>query len=173
MNRYYDYENNSAFFVDMPYPQVAILEKDTACAILLSGAFAGPGSESTAIAQYTAHNFYTMGYPEIANAYRSIISVEMLHLDLLGNMIRDLGIHPRFMTYETGAYWSGNYPAYACDIKRILNSDIQGENDAAEHYKSLVRQIDHPDIQNVLQRIILDEEKHIQILTSFLTNYIR
>jgi bacterioferritin len=173
MNRYYDYDNSSTFFVDMPYPQVTIREKNTAYAILLSGTFAGPGSESTAIAQYTAHNFYTMGYPEIANAYRNIISVEVHHLNLLGNMIRDLGVHPRFMTYETGAYWSGNYPAYACDIKRILNLDIQGEMDAAEHYKRLIRQIEHQDIQNLLQRIVLDEEKHIQILTSFLTNYVR
>jgi bacterioferritin len=88
-------------------------------------------------------------------------------------MIRDLGIQPKFMTYETGAYWSGHYPVYAFDIKRILNSDIQGEFDAAEHYKRLAGEIEHQDIRNLLQRIILDEEKHIQILTSFLTNYVR
>jgi bacterioferritin len=173
MNRYYDYENCNAFLVDMPYPNAFIRETNTAHAVLLSGAFAGPGSEATAIAQYTAHNFYTLGYPEIANAYRCIASVEMLHLNLLGGMIRELGLHPEFLTYETGAYWNGSYPVYAYDIKHILTSDIQGEYKAAEHYKSLISQISHRGIQNLLQRIIYDEEKHIQILSSFLTNYIR
>lgn len=156
------------YIVDLPYPTVGALRPNACYAALLSGAFAGSGSESTAIAQYTAHNFYTTDYPEINFAYQCITDVEVTHLKLLGNLICKLGKHPRFMTYETNCCWNGSYPVYACEIKPILCSDIQGEKDAIAHYTRLICQIDCPDIQAVLRRIILDEQKHVEILTNFL-----
>jgi bacterioferritin len=164
MNFNNDCENYS---VNLPYPSVVIYERNTYYAALLSDAFAGPGSETTALTQYTAHNFYTLDYPEITIAYRCILSVEYIHLNLLGNLIRDLGLHPIFMTYETKQYWNGSFPDYASDIKQILLTDIDGENAAIAHYTKLISQIDNLDIQALLTRIILDEKKHIEILTSF------
>jgi bacterioferritin len=164
MNSYYDCENYS---VNLPYPSVVIYEQNTYYASLLSDAFAGPGSETTALTQYTAHNFYTLCYPEITNAYKCILSVEYIHLNLLGNLIRDLGLHPIFMTYQTMQYWSGSFPEYASDIKQILLADIAGENAAIAHYTQLISQINNPDIQALISRIILDEKKHVEILTSF------
>ncbi len=156
------------YLVNLPYPDIPSLSPNARYATLLSGAFGGPGSESTAIAQYTAHNFYTEGWPEINLAYECITSVETLHLNLLGTLIRKLGLHPKFMTYETNRFWNGSYPAYAYEIKPILLADIKGERDAIAHYTRLIQQINCPEIQAVLRRIILDEEKHVEILTGFL-----
>lgn len=158
------------YLVDLPYPSVKVQGKNTYYATLISGAFGGPGSESTAIAQYTAHNFYTYDYPEINFAYQCIASVEVTHLNLLGNLIRDLGLPPKFLTYETNCYWTGKNPVYAYKIRQILLSDIKGERDAIAHYTRLIRQIDFPDIQRLFQRIILDEQKHIEILTNILAS---
>ena len=160
--------NCERYIVDLPYPTVDIREPNTYYASLISGAFAGPGSETTAITQYTAHNFYTFVYPEIAKAYRCITSVEYLHLNLLGSLIRDLGLPPKFLTYETNHYWNGSYTAYAFEIKQILHKDLEGEQGAVAHYTRLINQIYVPEIQMLFQRIILDEKKHIEILTSFL-----
>lgn len=160
--------NCENYLVDLPYPSVTPKKPNTYYAALISGAFGGPGSESTAIAQYTAHNFYTLDYPEINFAYRCIASVEVTHLNLLGNLIRDLGLHPKFLTYETNCYWTGKNPVYAYKIRPILLSDLKGEHDAIAHYTKLIKQIDAPDIQRLFQRIILDEQKHIEILTSLL-----
>lgn len=158
------------YLVGLPYPPVEIREKNTRYATLISGAFAGPGSESTAIAQYTAHNFYTLDYPEINAAYPCITSVEVQHLTLLGGLIRDLGLHPKFLTYETNCYWTGKNPVYAYQIRPILLSDLEGEHAAIAHYTRLIKQIPVPDIQRLFQRIILDEQRHVEILTKFLAS---
>ncbi len=160
--------NCQPYLVDLPYPTVDIREENTHYAALISGAFAGAGSETTAITQYTAHNFYTHAYPKIAEAYTCITSVEIFHLRLLGNLIRDLGLMPKFLTYETNSYWSGSYPAYASEIRPILEADLKGEQGAVAHYTRLISQIYDPQIQVLFQRIILDEKKHIEILTNFL-----
>jgi len=77
---------------------------------------------------------------------------------------------PKFLTYETNCYWTGKNPAYAYKIRPILLSDIKGEHDAIAHYTRLIHQIDSPDIQRLFKRIILDEQKHIEILTKFLAS---
>ncbi len=161
--------NCSDYIVNLPYPAVRITECNTYYATLLSGAFAGPGSETTALTQYTAHNFFTLNYPKIVEAYRCITSVEFIHLNLLGNLIRDLGLPPKFLTYETNQYWNGSYPIYAYEIKQILAADMEGEQDAIAHYSRLIYQINFPELQALLRRIILDEQKHLEILTTFLT----
>lgn len=143
--------------------------KNICWATSISGAFGGPGSESTAIAQYTAHSFFTVDYPEIYHAYRCIASVEVRHLYLLGNLVRDLGLAPKFMTYETNCYWTGKNPTYAYELKSILLADLEGERASIAHYEKLIKQIDSPDFQRLFQRIILDERNHIEILTSFLS----
>lgn len=161
-------EDCNQFLVNLPYPEVGALRCNARHAALLSGAFAGPGSETTAIAQYVAHNFYTLDYPELNFAYQCITSVEVTHLKLLGGMIRKLGQHPKFKTYETNRFWNGCFPVYAYQIKPILLADLEGERAAIAHYTKLIQEINCPEIQTVLRRIILDEQKHVEILTSFL-----
>ncbi len=156
------------YLVNLPYPSVNIRQKNIQYATLLSGAFAGPGSEATAIAQYTAHNFFTDDYPVIAHAYRCIASVEVWHLTLLGFLVRDLGLLPKFMTYETDQYWSGSFPAYATQIKEILTIDLAGERAAIAHYTKLREQIAEPQIQALIARLILDEQNHVEILEGFI-----
>lgn len=162
--------NCENYLVDLPYPSVNIQRDNSRYASLISGAFAGPGSETTAIAQYAAHNFYTVDYPEIHHAYQCIISVEVLHFELLGALIRDLGCRPKFLTYENCRYWSGSFPVYAYAMISILNADIEGEKAAIEHYTQLIQQIHHAEIQNLFRRIILDEQKHVEVLTNFLNS---
>ncbi|MEA4921545.1 MAG: ferritin-like domain-containing protein [Clostridiaceae bacterium] len=165
-------ENKSCkkYLVDQPYPQIPVLSSNNYYATLLSGAFAGQGSEMTAIAQYTAHGFYLADYPEIIQAYECILYVEMHHLDILGKLIHGLGCHPKFITYETKCYWSGNYPVYAYELKPILIADIKAEKDAVARYTRLINQISSPDIQMIIRRIIADEQKHVEIFSGFLSS---
>lgn len=161
-------EDCNKYLVHLPYPGAENLGCNPQYAALLSGAFAGSGSETTAIAQYTAHNFYTEDYPELHFAYQCITSTEVIHLNLLGEMILNLGRSPKFMTYETNTFWAGNSPVYACRVRPILLADIAGENAAIAHYKKLIQQISCEEIRGVLRRIILDEQKHVEILSAFL-----
>ena len=161
-------EDCGKYLVNEPYPEVGSLAHNFEYAALLSDAFAGAGSEATAIAQYTAHNFYTLEYPELHFAYECISAVEVTHLKLLGGLILKLGLSPKFINYENNAYWSGEFPVYAYQLRPILLADIEGERAAIAHYLLLIRKIDCPEMQALFRRIILDEQKHVETLNKFL-----
>ena len=169
----YDFscEDYRKYRVDLPYPDVIITHKNTHNAQFISGAYAGRGSEMTAISQYTFHHFYNGEYPAVFNAYKYITYVETIHLRLLGGLIQQLGLIPKFVNYETGMYWNGSYPNYSTNLKAILAADLQGEHDAVAHYKRLIDLIPNESITSLFRRIILDEEMHIKILTGFINTY--
>jgi len=156
------------YLVNAPYPEVGKLAHNFEYAALVSDAFAGAGSEATAIGQYMAHNFYTLEHPELHFAYECITSVEVLHLTLLGNLVLKLGQAPKFMSYVSNEYWSGEFPVYAYQIRAILLADLEGEKAAIAHYLRLIRQIDCPEMQALFRRIILDERKHVETINEFL-----
>jgi len=153
--------------VDLPYPKVIVDKRNLDYARLVSGAYAGRGSEMTAIAQYTSHRYFIQEYPEIYTAYKYLSFVEMIHFDLLGHLVMDLGLRPAFFSYESSQYWNGSFPAYKRDLIPILEADIQEEKNAIAHYQRMIDLIDNESIQALFRRIILDEEKHIEVLTGF------
>lgn len=156
--------------VNLPYPRVEVQEPNRRYATLISDGYAGRGSEMTAVNQYLVHRYYLEKYPQIYLAYQKIAQVEQIHLQLLGKLIYDLGSRPFLQSCITNHYWSGMFPDYQCTPETILRSDIQGELDAIAHYKLLICQISNDEIQRLFARIILDEQRHIQILTSFLSD---
>lgn len=157
--------------VDAPYPEVHITRPNPCYARIISGGYAGKGSESTAIAQYSVHRYFLQDYLDAFNAYKYLAYVEMIHWELLGNLVKDLGFSPRLISHETNAYWSGGYPANECRFEKIIQSDIAGERDAIAHYNRMICAIDNPEIQALFRRIILDEEKHIEVLTELYSKY--
>jgi len=150
--------------VDLPYPEVKVSAHHPRWAALLSGAFAGRGSESTAIGQYSTHRFFTQPWPEIFTAYKYIAFTEMTHFSLLGDLIRRLGTNPILFSWEDGRWWSGADPEYHQAIRPILESDMQGEQNAIAHYTRLIGEIPDAGIQALLARIILDEQRHLEVL---------
>ena len=78
-----------------PYPVPVDLKPDHRMARMLFASYAGPASEMTAIHQYIYH-FLEAGecYRPIAFALKQIAEVEMHHLGMLGNCIRQLGGEP-------------------------------------------------------------------------------
>ena len=161
----FSYDEFNQYRVDLPYPDVVVLKPNTHYARLVSGAYAGRGSETTAITQYISHRYFTSDYPDVFVAYKYIALVETVHQELLGKLIKNLGLKPLFFSYETNHYWNGSYPDYKYTLNKILQSDIQGEKNAIAHYTRLIKQIDDESIRNLFRRIILDEEKHIEVLT--------
>ncbi len=161
----FDCERFRRYSVELPYPQVTIIKPNRRYAAIISGAFGSKGSEMTAITQYGIHRLFLQGYPEAFDAYKYIASVEMTHWQLLGGLIRDLGLEPRFLSYETNCYWNGSFPAYRRAYHEILEADVEGEYAAIEHYTRMIGLIDNEEIRSLFRRIILDEEKHIEILT--------
>lgn len=156
--------------VNLPYPDVKVQEPNRRFATLISDGYAGRGSEMTAITQYWAHRYYLEAYPKIYEAYQKIAQVEIIHLELLGKLICDLGGRSAYQSCITNHYWSGMFPDYQYTLEDILKTDIEGELGAISHYKLLIRQINDDQMQRLFARIILDEQRHIQILSCFLAS---
>lgn len=164
-------EEFNQYRVPLPYPEAIIGARNEHYARLVSGAYAGSGSELTAITQYAFHNLYTDDYPDVFTAMKYITIVETTHLRMLGKLMIQLGLSPRYGSYETETYWNGLYSDYNTRIGDLLAVDIQGEHDAIAHYNRLVKQIRDENITQLFRRIILDEERHLEVLIPLYDKY--
>ncbi len=151
---------------DCPYPTLKVKRPNKRYGNLLLEAYGGKCSETTAITQYVSHNFYSGDNAELRNAFKYISIVEMHHLDMLGDLIRQLGVRPEFKSVKHNRYWNGCFVNYDTDVKKMIKADIQGEREAIALYKKLISQIDDEGIRKLLRRIIMDEMKHIEILSA-------
>lgn len=140
---------------------------NTYYAKLVSGAYAGQGSETTAIVQYMSHRYFLENYDDVDITYQYIAFTEVIHQNLLGRLIFLLGLNPLQISYEINEFWSGSFPDYQYSLKQILETDIQGEFNAIAHYERLIDSIDDNNIQLLFQRIIMDEQRHLGVLHSF------
>jgi len=151
---------------DCPYPKLKVKRPNKKYGNLLLEAYGGKCSETTAITQYVSHNFYSGDNTELRNALKYISIVEMHHLNMLGDLIRQLGVRPKFKSVKCNQYWNGSFVNYDTDVKKMIRADIKGEREAIALYKKLICQIDDEGIRKLLRRIIMDEMKHIEVLSA-------
>ena len=162
--------------VDLSYPEVTVLQPNKTVAKLLLNDYAGHVSEFGAIAQYVFHMIVLeKNYPDVADALRGISIVEMDHLDMLGDLIKALGVLPDFRGIQDGkcAYWNASprNVDYSTEIKKALLADISAEMKAIAQYEKNISMIGDEQIISLLQRIILDEQVHIEVLSAFYKKY--
>ncbi len=145
-----------------PYPEVHVAAPNQAYATLLLDAYAnGAAAELTAIAQYMHHHF-TIPEKDIADLELCTALVEMKHLEMLGELISDLGLDPRYWRANCG-YWHGSNVAYGSGTRQKLLMDIEAEEAAVAGYNRLLREIGDPAVATVLSRILADECVHLQL----------
>ena len=164
------------YSVDLPYPEVNVKDKNPQYIDLILQNYASSISEFDAIAQYTYHQIsYVYENIEVSQTLRGISIVEMHHLELLGEILVQLGAEPGYwINNKKKHYWSSKLVNYdLSSIKDILTIDIQDEKAAIKQYKETITKIDDEYINAILKRIILDEEFHIQILMNFYTKYVK
>jgi len=153
-----------------PYPPVEVTEPNRRYAELLLDAYAdGSSAELTAITQYV-HHYLTIDVRPVAQLELCIALVEMLHLEFIGELIRLLGLDPRF--YRSNFHWwSGGVVAYDGDVCHKLRLDINAELAAVREYERLIIEIEDPKVQRVLRRIVDDEQVHLRLFQAALERY--
>ncbi len=160
--------------LNIPYPPADVKEKNLYYARLLLNNYAGQNGEMTAITQYLyQHLISEECYGELSDSLECISIVEMRHLEMLGELITKLGGAPLFRTQNRGRniYWSGKFVAEIQNPRKFLIKNIEAENVAIRDYKMRICQISDPMIQNLLERIIRDEEHHITIFKRYLAEF--
>lgn len=155
-----------------PYPAIQISTSNLTYAQLLSTPFSSAKSELTTITQYIYFNWVLeQSSDEISHLFLQIAKVEMHHLNLLGQLITALGGNPvyRSYPYNRPTFWNSGVLQYQCHTEKALHLSIASEYAAIEDYRHLSKLIQDSTIIAVLQRIILDEEVHIQLFQQYLT----
>lgn len=163
------------FELNKPYPDIKVNKKNLKHANILLESFAGTISEDTATHEYIyQHIILKKINKNLSDALLKISITEMKHLSFLGELIQLLGMNPEYKSYNyftnNYTYWSGNYINYETNIKTLLLHNIKMEEMAIKQYKKTITLIKDENIISLINRIIEDENLHIQIFKYFLSN---
>lgn len=157
--------------INIPYPPIAIGEPNLDYATLLMKDYAGPNGEFTALTQYFYQYLITKNhYSDFAAKMECISIIEMRHMEMLGELIVLLGGKPVYAMCDCEKYvfWGSYNVLWTENIQKFLLENIEGEKLAIKNYLKHIKQIKDYKIQEVLNRIIKDEEYHITIFKEYL-----
>jgi bacterioferritin len=143
------------------YPPVKVTAPNIYYANVLMDDYAGQVSEFTAIMQYLYGDFISDN-EDIGKLFENISINEMMHLDILATLIKDLGGNPIY--YDSYANpWISSNVFYSKNIVEQLIYSIRIEKEAINGYIKSIDLIKDLYVQDVLKRIIKDEELHIKL----------
>lgn len=151
--------------VDLPYPSIRVDSPNLTYGCEMLSNIGDVVSEMSDVSRY----FYISVvanecYSSIAACFHHISIVEMHHLDIFSKLALLLGEDPRLWCGKTRKrYWSPSYLNYPKDIRGLIAESIKAEEAAISKYSKQASIIRDMNIVAILQRIILDEERHLQI----------
>lgn len=158
--------------VELPYPPIAVKEKNLRYANLLSNDYCGAVSELSAISQYINNeNRMSSEQCPYAKIILAIAMAEMIHLQKLGQLIHLLGGEIDYtakMPNGKAKLWTPAFLTLPDNIKQIFVVGIESEKAAINQYRMHINAIRDENINAVLRRIIKDEEYHIMLLRALL-----
>lgn len=159
--------------LNIPYPSINVQKKNPKLAYKILELYAGMVSELSAVSQYSFQAIYLNEYKELSKILENISIVEMRHLKILGELIEALGLIPYYVTYKNNKPipWNSDYIDFTLNYRDMLINNIKKENEAINNYKEIINMTDDTNIKNIINRIILDEERHIEILSKLLVQY--
>lgn len=157
---------------DLSYPPVEVRGKNPFYANLLSIDYCGSVSELSAITQYINNeNRLSCDMCPVAKTLLGIAMAEMMHLQKLGELIVLLGGDIDFTAkYNNGKQklWTPEYVELPNHVRKMLIADIEAEKAAINQYKMHISMINDDCVNDVLARIMIDEEYHIMLLQAML-----
>lgn len=158
---------------DLPYPSVETLQKDVRSGQIISFAYATLRGELTATLQYTYHHFY-MGETDKddAETLMRIAIAEMKHIDILGEAMLRLGVSPKYVQCpNTQTFYNTSTVSQSTTPVKMLMDDVQGEMNAIADYQKMLFILKNEQVAAIIQRIILDEQLHLETLKTMLQKY--
>ena len=157
------------FEVNEPYPPARASGPNMVYAGEMLSNMGGCVSEMSAVSLYFYNDLIAeASYPAIASCFHQISLIEMHHLEIFGKLALALGTDPRLWSTRCSRklYWSPAFNRYPREIKAILRNSIDAESAAIAKYSAQAEQIKDPYIVENLRRIILDEQRHLDIFHS-------
>lgn len=155
------------------YPGVRCEEKNPLYARTMLDNVGGSNSEMSAISLYLYDSIVEAECPEVAEVFHHISIVEMHHLRIFATLAWQLGEDPRLWSQRNRSkmYWSPGYNKYPRKLHELLEYALEGERKAVRKYRNQCERIRDRNIVENLERIILDEEKHIALFEQLCDQY--
>lgn len=150
-----------------PYPPIRVWGPDSRYAKAMLSNIGSSNSETSAVSLYFYNSVIARGsFDHAAHCFQQIALVEIRHLDAFAQLAFQLGADPRLWSYsrKNMSYWSPGCIQYPGQIIRLLDYAIRGENEAIAKYRQQAAWIKDPNVVDVINRIVLDEEHHLRIL---------
>lgn len=159
--------------LDLPYPSVDELTTDIRSGNIISFAYATLRGEIAAVLQYVYHRFYFNGIDrEIADILMSVAVAEMTHVNILGTALLRLGVSPRYVQCpNTNAYFNTSQVSKATSPTKMLMDDVQSEMNAIADYQKMLFVLKNEQVAAIIQRIMLDEQLHLETFKNLLEKY--
>jgi len=163
----YYHANECNYIVGKPYPAVQAGGRNPVYACEMLSNIGDIVSEMSDVVRY----FYISvvaryEFSSIAACFHHISIVEMHHLDIFAELAFQLGADPRLWSCGTcNRYWSPSFIGYPKEILSLIAESIEAEKAAICKYGRQAGIIRDTNIVANLNRIILDEERHLQIFT--------
>lgn len=159
--------NECNYKVNKPYPPVQAEGPNPIYACEMLSNIGNVVSEMSDVVRY----FYisvvaSEKFPSVATCFHHISIVEMHHLHIFAELAMQLGADPRIWSGRNRKrWWSPSFIGYPKDICALIAESIKAEEEAICKYSRQAHTIQDPNIVANLNRIILDEERHLQIFT--------
>lgn len=148
---------------NISYPKLMNVRQNKRYAELLYNNFSGEAGELTAVTQYIYEHIELKKYDSFSKILLSIAIEEMHHLDLIGDLIKKLGKKAYYINNENCFWNAKNVKYHFNNIYDMLSYNIETEKQAIIEYKQAIKYTQNKSIKNLLERIILDEQTHLEI----------
>ena len=163
--------DNGNYGVSLPYPPIDDVTKNLKFAGFINET---RNDELEAISEYLYQSIiFGDAYPELASLLEGIATVEMLHFELLSDLLLKLGVNPVVNTRirNHAIDISEDSPSTAPRAaRRAILRDIAAENSAETMYLKLAASTNDKSASDLLIRIAKDEEMHADLLKKALDN---
>lgn len=158
----------------IPYPKVQVQDRNEKYAQILSIDFCSNISEFSAVAQYINHEIrITHKYKNGHKVLMSIAQTEMMHMQIIGELIVLLGgaLNYSYYDYNSCSMWTPRFVDFGTDFVNMILLDINNEYKAIKQYEDHIKVINDKYIREILERIIVDEKYHIELLAELIEQY--
>ena len=150
---------------DLPYP---VVEKstDVRSGQILSFAYATLDGEIATVLQYSFQTYILdQCQQQTAEKLQSIALAEMHHVHLIGKAMYNLGVVPLYTRYPNSRnYFDTSCVSQSLSLQKILMDDLKGELQAICEYKKMLNILQNEQAEALVERIILDEQLHVETL---------
>ncbi|MFT3985738.1 MAG: ferritin family protein [Lachnospiraceae bacterium] len=157
--------------VDLPYPPIQPESHRPEYAYAMLSNVGSSNSEMSAISLYFYNSvILNPDYTNFARCFHKISIVEMHHLDIFAELAFQMGLDPRLWSMERHrkCYWTPAYNYYPQEIREVIKNSLKGEEAAIQKYTRQAEIICDQNIIDILNRIIIDEKRHVEIFNTML-----